>query len=386
MRTIRVRLPANSRKSVITIGSGLLEKAGPEVRKRLPGARIAALVSNQTVFQFYGEPVMRSLRRAGFTVKPFLLQDGERHKSFRSLERAVNFLATSGLQRSDVVLALGGGVVGDLAGFAASIYLRGIPFVQIPTTLLAQIDSSVGGKTGINLPSGKNLAGAFHQPELVLIDTETLATLPPRELTSGFCEMVKQGAVGGRKLFDQTIQLLRDVGTHASGVQHAGGMRTELAATIAAHCRFKASVVAGDEREDVSRSDGRSRRVLNFGHTTAHALEKATKYRRFRHGEAVGYGILVAAEISKSLGMLPPGELESVREAVGLCGRLPRANDLSSAQIIAAMAADKKAVQGKLKWVLLERIGRPRIVDSSDIKSSVLRAALAAGLKQTSHE
>ena len=279
------------------------------------------------------------------------------------------------------MVALGGGVVGDVAGFAAAVYLRGVPLVQVPTTLLAQIDSSVGGKTGINLPSGKNLVGAFHQPALVLIDTDTLRTLPRRELTSGFCEMVKQGAVGGRKLFDQTVRLMRRCGTDFSLCLGQSESQTEVCATIAAHCRFKASIVAGDEREAISRTDRRSRRVLNFGHTTAHALERITNYRRFRHGEAVGCGILVAGELSKSLGMLPSRELELLREAVALCGTLPRADDLSARQIIEAMSADKKIVGDKLKWVLLAGIGKPRIVDSTEIKPSALRAALTAVLK-----
>lgn len=381
MPTVRVRLPAKSKAYDIRIGAGLLGGLGQAVRKTLGGeARAVAVISNKTVFGLYGKPAMDSLRSAGFTVKQFLVGDGERQKSFRSLERIIAFLAVNGFQRNDVVVALGGGVVGDLAGFAAAVYLRGVPLVQVPTTLLAQVDSSVGGKTGINLASGKNLVGAFHQPAIVLIDTETLRTLPRRELTSGFCEMVKQAAVGSRTLFDQTVRLMR-TGTHSSGVLHAGRMRTELAETIAGHCRFKASIVTGDEREDVSRTDRRSRRILNFGHTTAHALEKVTNYRRFRHGEAVGYGILVAGELAKSLGMLPPRELELLREAVALCGALPRANDLSVTQIIEAMSADKKAVAGKLKWVLLEGIGKPRIVDSAEIKSNVLRASVAAGLK-----
>jgi 3-dehydroquinate synthase len=381
MPTVRVRLPAKSRTYDIRIGAGLLGDLGPAVRESGgQTARTVAVISNKTVFDLYGKPAMDSLRSAGFAVKYFLVGDGERQKSFRSLERIVAFFAENGLQRNDVVVALGGGVVGDLAGFAAAVYLRGIPLVQVPTTLLAQIDSSVGGKTGINLASGKNLVGAFHQPAMVLIDTETLRTLPRRELTSGFCEMVKQGAVGSRNLFDQTVRLMR-AGTHSSGVLHAGGMRTDLAETIAGHCRFKASIVTGDEREDVSRTDPRSRRILNFGHTTAHAIEKVTNYRRFRHGEAVGYGILVAGELSKSLGMLPSCELELLREAVALCGALPRADDLALTPIIDAMTADKKVVEGKLKWVMLERIGKPRIVDSAEIKLSVLRAALAAGLR-----
>jgi len=381
MPTVRVRLPAKSKTYDIRIGAGLLGDLGPAVRGNVGrAARAVAVISNKTVFGFYGKPAIDSLRSAGFTVKHFLVGDGERQKSFRSLERIVAFLAENRFQRNDVVVALGGGVVGDVAGFAAAVYLRGVLLVQVPTTLLAQIDSSVGGKTAINLASGKNLVGAFHRPALVLIDTETLRTLPRRELTSGFCEMVKQGAVGSRKLFDQTVRLMRAVGTHASGV-HAGGMRTDLAETIASHCRFKASIVTGDEREDVSRTDARSRRVLNFGHTTAHALERVTNYRRFRHGEAVGYGILVAAELAKTLGMLAPPELESLREAVSLCGALPRADDLSTMHIIEAMSSDKKVIEGKLRWVLLEGIGKPRIVDSTEIKPSALRAALAAGLK-----
>lgn len=381
MPTVRVRLPAKSGIYDIRIGAGLLGDLGPAVRKSFGHtARTVSVISNKTVFDLYGKEAADSLRSGGFTVKHFLVGDGERQKSFRSLERIVAFFAEKGLQRNDVVVALGGGVVGDLAGFAAAVYLRGVPLVQVPTTLLAQIDSSVGGKTGINLASGKNLVGAFHQPAMVLIDPETLRTLPRRELTSGFCEMVKQGAVGSRKLFDQTMRLI-SAGTHSSGVQHAGGMGTDLAITIAAHCRFKASIVTGDEREDVSRTDRRSRRILNFGHTTAHAIEKVTNYQRFRHGEAVGYGILVAGELSKSLGMLPSRELELLRDAVALCGALPRADDLALTQIIDAMTADKKVVEGNLKWVLLERIGKPRIVDSAEIKGKVLRTALAAGLR-----
>lgn len=382
MPTVRVRLPAKSRIYDIRVGAGLLGDLGTAVRESSGlTARTVAVISNKTVFDLYGKEAEDSLRAAGFAVKHFLVGDGERQKSFRSLARIVAFFAENGLQRNDVVVALGGGVVGDLAGFAAGVYLRGVPLVQAPTTLLAQIDSSVGGKTGINLAAGKNLVGAFHQPAMVLIDTETLRTLPRRELTSGFCEMVKQGAVGSRKLFDQTMRLMRRCGTDFSLCLGRHESQTEVCATISAHCRFKASIVTGDEREDVSRTDRCSRRILNFGHTTAHAIEKVTNYRRFRHGEAVGYGILVAAELSKSLGMLPSRELELLRQAVALCGALPRADDLGLTQIIDAMTADKKAVEGKLKWVLLERIGKPRIVDSAEIKGKVLRSALAAGLR-----
>jgi 3-dehydroquinate synthase len=250
----------------------------------------------------------------------------------------------------------------------------------VPTTLLAQIDSSVGGKTGINLPSGKNRAGAFHQPRLVVIDIDTLKTLPQRELTSGFCEMVKQGAVGNRRLFNQTAGLLRKRSPDFRRWLERKESQIEVSATIAAQLRFKATIVANDEREALDRTDSRSRRILNFGHTTAHALEKVTNYQHFRHGEAVGYGMLVAGHLSKSLGRLPVDALESLREAVKLCGPLPRADGLSAAKLVAAMAADKKAVEGKLKWVLLDDIGRPRIVDSDEIKPQILREALTAGL------
>jgi len=381
MPKLTVRVPARSQSYDIKIGSRLLERLGNEVRTAVgSGARRAALITNKTVFKLYGDRVTESLKRTGFSVNHWLMRDGEQHKSFSSLERAVEFFSKAGLERNDVVVALGGGVVGDLAGFAASVYLRGIALVQVPTTLLAQIDSSVGGKTGINLASGKNRVGAFHQPRLVVIDIDTLKTLPAREVTSGFCEMVKQGVVGDRKLFNRTVRLLSRRGSDLAASPAQGPSLPDLAATIAAHCRFKAGIVANDEREAIDRTDARSRRILNFGHTTAHALEKVTKYQHFRHGEAVGYGMLVAGHLSKSLGSLPADALESLREAVKLCGPLPRADGLSAAKLIAAMTADKKAVEGKLKWVLLDDIGRPRIVDSDRIKPKILCEALTAGL------
>ena len=381
MPKLTVRVPARSQSYEIKIGSGLLRTLGNEVRAAVGSrAHRAALITNKTVFKLYGERAAESLKRAGFSVNSWLMRDGEQHKSFSSLEGAAKFLSDAGLERNDVVVALGGGVVGDLAGFAASVYLRGIAFVQVPTTLLAQIDSSVGGKTGINLPSGKNRIGAFHQPRLVVIDIDTLKTLPAREVTSGFCEMVKQGVVGDRKLFNRTVRLLSRRGPDLTADPPPGASLPDLAATIAAHCRFKAKIVANDEREAIDRTDARSRRILNFGHTTAHALEKITKYQHFKHGEAVGYGMLVAGHLSKSLGSLPADALESLREAVKLCGPLPRADGLSAAKLIAAMTADKKAVEGKLKWVLLDNIGRPRIVDSDKIKPEVLCEALTAGL------
>jgi 3-dehydroquinate synthase len=388
MPLVQVRLPQRQRNYEIKIGAGLLSKLGRLARTALgPQSRRVALISNAAVFERYGTPALQSLRAGNFKTARWLMPDGEQNKSLRSLAQALEFLSESGLERGDAVVALGGGVVGDLAGFAAATYLRGIAFVQAPTTLLAQIDASVGGKTGVNLPAGKNLAGAFHQPHLVVIDTATLQTLPQRELTSGWCEAVKQGAVGSRKLFGRTCRFLRSGGgTNLNLWTDKQKSQTEVSATeldevIAEHCRFKASIVARDEREEISRTDHKSRRILNFGHTTAHALEKLTGYRRFRHGEAVGLGMLVAGEISKNLGMLASGELESLREAVRLCGPLPRANDLAIDTIIRAMRHDKKSVGGVTRWVLLERIGRARIVDGKEIDKPTLKASLRAGLQ-----
>ena len=304
---------------------------------------------------------------------------GERYKSFRILEKAVTFLSENRFERDDLVLALGGGVVGDLAGFSAAIYLRGLPLAQVPTTLLSQIDSSVGGKTGINLPTGKNLVGAFHQPSSVFIDTETLVSLPSRELVSGFCEMVKQALISDQSLFEMTVNCLQKTGGKRDFL-----LSPEFENLIAAHCGFKASIVANDERESTSRSDTKSRRVLNFGHTTAHALETITNYRVFRHGEAVGYGMLVAGELSRNLGLIDAGELKSLREAVSLCGPLPRADNLDINQIIRALKHDKKSVGGQINWVLLEGIGRPRIVEGRLISAKSLRLALRAGLQKES--
>jgi len=382
MRHIRVRLPAREDYE-IEIGVNALDRLGEIARRSLsPHARRLALVSNARVFKLYGASVVRYLRAAGFDAPHWLMGDGERHKNLRTAERALGFFSESKLERTDAVVALGGGVVGDLAGFAAAVYLRGIPLLQAPTTLLAQIDASVGGKTAVNTRDGKNLIGAFHQPRAVVISTETLLTLPPRELTAGWCEAIKQGAVGSRRLFEQTRRFLvaERMSETARDLKRTHQRADELASLIAAQCSFKAKIVAGDEREDVGRMDARSRRILNFGHTAAHALESVTHYRRFRHGEAVGYGMLVAAEISEKLGMLDASELESLQACVRLAGRLPRADDLDERAILRAITSDKKSVGGHVRWVLLERIGRARIVDGREIPPRVVRDALRAAL------
>ena len=377
MHRLEISLNQETRRSEINISGGIRRKLGQLIPLKPP--RRVAIISNQRVFDLYGREVVRSLKAAGFKPLEWLMPEGERYKSFRILEKAVSFLSENRFERDDLVMALGGGVVGDLAGFSAAIYLRGLPLAQVPTTLLSQIDSSVGGKTGINLPTGKNLVGAFHQPSSVFIDTETLVSLPSRELVSGFCEMVKQALIADRSLFELTVSCLQKIGEKRDFL-----LSPEFENLIAEQCGFKASIVANDERESTSRSDTKSRRVLNFGHTTAHALETITNYRVFRHGEAVGYGMLVAGELSRNLGLIDAGELESLREAVSLCGPLPRADNLDINQIIRALKHDKKSVGGQINWVLLEGIGRPRIVEGQLVSTKSLRLALRTGLQKES--
>ena len=374
MHRLEISLKQSARKSEISIARGVRRKLGELLPLKAP--RRAGVISNKRVFDLYGREVVRSLKAAGAKVFEWLMPEGERYKSFTVLEKAVTFLSENRFERNDLVVALGGGVVGDLAGFSAAIYLRGVPVAQVPTTLLSQIDSSVGGKTGINLPVGKNLVGAFHQPASVFIDTETLMSLPQRELISGFCEMVKQSLIADRSLFEMTVDSLEKVGHNRDFL-----LSSEFEKLIAAQCGFKASIVANDERESTSRSDSKSRRVLNFGHTTAHALETITSYRTFRHGEAVGYGMLVAGELSRDLGLIDSGDLKLLRDAVRLCGPLPRADKLDVNQIIRALQHDKKSVDGQIHWVLLEGIGRPRIVEGRLISSKSLRRALRTGLR-----
>lgn len=377
MKQINVRFKAHEQSCEISVGAGIFCDLGGEVRRVLgQPTRTIAIISNAKVFGHYGIVVSRSLRNAGFRISHWLMGDGERYKSLRTLEKALAFLSNAKLERNDAILALGGGVVGDLAGLAGALHLRGIGLLHAPTTLLAQIDASIGGKTAVNTNAGKNLVGAFYQPRGIWIDTTTLKTLPMRELTSGWCEAVKQGAVGNRTLFSNTYKFLQSCSSRKQLAEPPERL-------IRAQCALKALIVSRDEREDVNRSDRGSRRILNFGHTTAHALETVTGYRRFRHGEAVGYGMLVAGEISLRLGLLPSSELELLRDAVRLCGRLPRADNLDRESIVRALAHDKKLVGGEIKWVLLEHIGEACIVSGKEVTSRLLRASLRTGLRPT---
>jgi 3-dehydroquinate synthase len=378
LQRVSVRLAAAKHQYEIKIGHGVLPDLGNEIRSCLPHPpRRVAVISNQKVFSLHGELTLKSLRAAQYSVWPWLIGDGERYKTLATVQKVILFLSETGLERTDAVVALGGGVVGDVAGFAAATYLRGIPFLQVPTTLIAQIDSSVGGKTGVNLPHGKNLVGSFHQPHGVLIDTETLTTLAQRELVSGWCETIKQGAVGSKALFKQTRDFLKTIKSDPDAF-----ISPALEKLIRSQCAFKAAIVIGDEREAPERTDHLSRRVLNFGHTVGHALESITKYRRFRHGEAVGYGMLIAGQMSGDLGLLATSELELLRDTVRLAGSLPDASNLDEGAIMRAILRDKKSVDGRIKWVLLERIGRARIVDGREITPRLLLDSIRHGLRK----
>ena len=385
-KSVKIGISQQSSEYEINIGHRLLAGTGKWARNCLgrDAAKIV-LVSNPTVFELYGQQTETSLAAAGFAVSRFLMKDGERHKSLSSAESALRSFSEAGLSRTDAVVALGGGVVGDLAGFAAAIYLRGVKFLQIPTTLLSMIDSSVGGKTGVNSGFGKNLIGAFHQPSGVLIDTETLATLPTRELTAGFCEAVKQGAISGKTLLNQTGAFLSAY--PPSDIASFSGDRKfqfQISDLIAAQVAFKAAIVAGDERESSKRMDGKSRKILNFGHTLAHALEKLTNYKYLRHGEAVGYGVLFAAELSKSLALIDEKSVKLLNDVVHLVGTLPPLGNIDPQEVIGAFRFDKKHLSGSLQLILLRGIGKPVICTDKEISPAVTKSVLKKLLRKWS--
>jgi 3-dehydroquinate synthase len=355
--TNRVHVALGERSYDITIAEGSLKNTGEIARAALgPKTRKLALISNPIVHCHYGKLIEKSLKKAGFATLTHLMGDGERAKSLKTAERAWSFLIAHRFERGDAIVALGGGVVGDLAGFVAACFQRGINFVQIPTTLLAQIDSSVGGKTAVNHPLGKNLIGAFHQPRAVIIDPSVLRTLPRRELSAGMYEALKYGVIWDRALFD-----------------FIGNNVAKLEAEVLAHiirrsCEIKAEVVTSDERESGLR------RILNYGHTIGHALEAATHYRRLKHGEAVGYGMKAAANIALKAGLLAKHDRAAIDEGVAALGRLPRIHDLSTTAILTAMTLDKKASQGKVPLILPTTIGK--VIVSSEIAPALVRASV----------
>lgn len=324
----------------IHIGGALLAQLDAFVAPLAPTSIL--IVSDATVAPLYGA----TARAAAGRIAPTTLLElggGEPHKTMATVGRVLDALVASGADRRSVVIALGGGVIGDIAGFAAAIYMRGIRYVQVPTTLLAQVDSSVGGKTGVNHPRGKNLIGAFHQPAVVVADTDTLRTLPQRELAAGLAEVLKHGLIADAAYFERTV---RDLPRLLACDEEA------LVAAIGRSCQIKAGVVARDERESGERA------LLNLGHTFAHAIEALTGFSQWLHGEAVGCGLCLAADLSHRIGLLGRGDVERVAAAVA-AARLPtRIEGLSLRDALGSMRGDKKAEAGRVKFVLLERVGR----------------------------
>ncbi len=352
--TTRINVTAGAGRYTVTIVNGLtsgldrlLDEAG------LKGRRF--IVSSPTVWQSHGQAITRSIPRADTILVP----DGERFKHLQTVSRIYESLIRTSADRNAVVLAFGGGVIGDMAGFAAATYLRGVRLVQIPTTLLGQVDASIGGKVGVNHALGKNMIGAFYPPQLVAIDPLLLKTLPRREFRAGVYEIVKYGVTSSRTLFERVEKNVRGIFAHDSDV---------LVPLIAESCAIKAGIVSADERE------AGPRRVLNFGHTVGHALEAVTRYRRFRHGEAVGYGMLVAADLALERRLLSDTDRQALAALITKLGPLPPIRDLSARETMEIVRRDKKVVDGKLHFVLATAIGATTIVN--DVSDEEVEAAL----------
>ena len=322
----------------------------------IPG-RDLLIVSNSTVARLYLEKLMDGL--GGRRVAECILPDGEQHKTLQTAGWVFDALVAKKMNRDAVVLALGGGVVGDIAGFAAACYQRGVGYAQIPTTLLAQVDSSVGGKTGVNHAGGKNLIGAFYQPLCVVADTDTLATLPDRELSAGLSEVIKYGCVWDPLLFDWLGQNMHKLlARDADALTYA----------IARSCEIKATVVAKDEREHNLRA------ILNFGHTFGHAIEAATAYETFLHGEAVGLGMLMAADLSRRLGLIDAAIKDRVRDILTRANLPTEAPRIGAAKALELMQMDKKVLAGTVRLVLIEKLGRAIV--TGDYSQAALEATL----------
>ena len=362
--TSPIRLDLAERSYDIHVGAGLLDRAGELV---LPLLKVLALfvVADETVAGLHYDRLAASLDAAGIAHHLYRVPPGEGSKSFARLEDLLSSILDTRPERSTALLALGGGVVGDLTGFAASILLRGVPFIQVPTTLLSQVDSSVGGKTGINMPHGKNLVGSFHQPKLVLADIELLSTLPRRELNSGYAEVVKYGLIDDPAFFTWL---------EAHGPALLDGDAEARTYAVRHSCQAKARIVAGDEREAGNRA------LLNLGHTFGHALEAETGFSStLLHGEAVGLGSLMAFDLSVHLGLCPAADLARLKahiEAVGMPSRLPSiAGGWSVERFFEHFTHDKKVDQGRLTFILARGIGKSFV--SRDVPEEALRAVLS---------
>lgn len=361
--TETVHVSLGDRSYDILIGSGLLARAGEEIAMRLPGIR-AAVVTDENLAQLHLPSLLSALEAAGITATPVVVAAGEKSKGFATLETVTNEILKARLERGDAVIALGGGVIGDLAGFVAGIVRRGMNFIQIPTSLLAQVDSSVGGKTGINTGYGKNLVGVFNQPQLVLADTDILDTLSKREFAAGYAEVTKYGLIDQPEFFEWLENNWQDV--------FAGGAARQQA--IATSCRAKAAVVARDERETGDRA------LLNLGHTFGHALETATNYdsSRLVHGEAVAIGMVLAHQFSARLGLISEdtaARVEAHLKAVGLPVSMKEIAGLPSADVLMSyIAQDKKVSRGSLTFILTRGLGQSFI--AKDVSAADVQAFL----------
>lgn len=343
MKVVRVNLGLRSYD--IQIGEGVLSSCGELFRDHKVGSRIF-LIANTTVWDLYGQPFMECLTRGGFNVVQLLIPDGERFKNIHTVENIYTYLIAQRADRNSTLAALGGGVTGDITGFVAATFLRGIPYIQIPTTLLAQVDSSVGGKTGVNHRLGKNLIGAFYQPNLVCVDTRSLATLPEREFRAGLFEVIKYGLIYDADFFDYFEENLSKILERDVAV---------LETVISRCCEIKAEVISIDEREE------NLRQILNFGHTLGHALEVATEYRTFKHGEAVAYGMLAAAHLSLHEGLVDSAALDRIRQTILGIGPLPFAPEIKFSQLLDSIKLDKKRRDDETVFVLLKEIGQTLI-------------------------
>jgi 3-dehydroquinate synthase len=351
---IRIDVTTPSRAYGVTIGDAAIDRLRRTLDElRLPERRI--VVSSPLVWRLHGPQLVRAL---GVT-EPILVPDGERFKLLATVTRIYDGLLRLNADRATTLVTFGGGVIGDMAGFAAATYLRGVSLVHVPTTLLAQVDSAIGGKVGVNHPQGKNLIGAFYQPDAVVVDPSVLGTLPRREFRAGLYEVIKYGMTSSVSLFDRIARERKAIFARTPEA---------LLPVIAESCRIKATVVSADERE------AGPRRILNFGHTAGHAFEAVTRYRRFRHGEAVAYGMLVAAELAQSRGALAERDGRALADLIASLGPLPPIADLSAQSMIEAMQHDKKVVNGKLHYVLPTAVGATAIVD--DVTEKELRVAL----------
>ena len=354
MDPVRIDVSTPSRPYSVTIGDGLIDCLGATLDAIGAPAR-RFVVSSPLVWRLHGP----QLSRAAVLAEPILVPDGERFKQLSTVSRIYDALVRASADRAATVITFGGGVIGDMAGFAAATYLRGIALVHVPTTLLAQVDSAIGGKVGVNHPLGKNLIGAFYQPHAVIIDPLVLGTLPRREFRAGLYEVIKYGMTSSPALFDRVARDRKAIFARAT---------ESLVPIIEESCRIKGEVVTADERE------AGLRRILNFGHTAGHALEAVTRFRRFRHGEAVGYGMLVAAELATARGALADRDRQALADVIASLGPLPPIADLSASAILEAMQHDKKIVAGTLHFVLPTAVGATAIVD--DVKEAELRSAL----------